>query len=69
MVAAQSLAKLYPLATRRMSPVAWLRSMLARHRMRAELRRLLETAEYLLADVGVGVDEVRAELAKPFWRS
>ena len=50
------------------SATARLRALVARRRARAELRRLLGTAAYLLADIGLEPDEVVAELAKPLWR-
>lgn len=44
-------------------------ALLERVRYRAELRRLLATADYLLADVGLTRAEAAHEVAKPFWQA
>jgi len=38
-----------------------------RARSRAELRRLCEFHDRMLQDVGLGADDVRREMSKPFW--
>ncbi|MFO1067550.1 MAG: DUF1127 domain-containing protein [Geminicoccaceae bacterium] len=43
--------------------------LVARARYRAELRRLLATADHLLADVGLSRGEAAHEAAKPLWRA
>jgi uncharacterized protein YjiS (DUF1127 family) len=68
MVASQSLASPFRQSLRHPPAFAQLSDAVARRRLRAELRRLLRTGDYLLADIGMSVDEARAEIAKPLWR-
>lgn len=68
MVATVSLPAIHHLPARGVFTTGWLRSLLAQRHARSELRRLLETSGHLLNDIGLGPDEVAAELAKPFWR-
>ncbi len=66
MVATRSLVLFRPAAGNGLpSP----RTLWARWRLRAELRRLLEGGQHMLADVGLTADQVKAELAKPIWRA
>lgn len=51
------------------SVLGWFRAMLAARRTRAELRRLHESGEHLLNDVGLDPEAVAAQLALPFWRA
>lgn len=44
-------------------------ALVARAIYRAELRRLLATADHLLADIGLTRGEAAHEAAKPFWRA
>ena len=39
-----------------------------RARQRADLRRLCELDERTLRDIGLGPDDVRREMCKPFWK-
>lgn len=51
---------------------SWLRAALARlrlwHRRARDRRALLELDPRLCRDIGLTIDQVRHEAAKPFWR-
>ncbi len=49
--------------------LGWIGALLARWRTRAELKRLQESGDYLLADIGLDPEVVAATLALPFWRA
>lgn len=40
----------------------------SRHRLRNDLAELLQTDPRLIADIGLEPNQVRREIAKPFWR-
>jgi uncharacterized protein YjiS (DUF1127 family) len=46
----------------------WLIVWRRRRRRRAELRRLLATGRYLIADIGLDAETVEREILKPFWQ-
>ena len=48
---------------------AFIATWQARRRYRAHLRRLLQVGRYMIADIGLSLDEVLAEIEKPFWRT
>lgn len=54
-----------------LAPLAQTRRLIAlwhqRARSRAELRRLCAFDERMLKDIGLGADDVRREISKPFW--
>jgi uncharacterized protein YjiS (DUF1127 family) len=47
--------------------VAELRAWRIRREYRRDLRRLLEIGPHLVIDMGIGVDEARHEISKPFY--
>jgi uncharacterized protein YjiS (DUF1127 family) len=56
-----------PAATAAPAPLATIAAWRRRRQLRAELRRLLATAPYLLDDIGLSETAARTEAAKPFW--
>ena len=40
-----------------------------RHAYRAELARLLALGPHLISDTGLGVEQARLEITKPFWQA
>jgi uncharacterized protein YjiS (DUF1127 family) len=50
-------------------PTAIIATWRARRRYRAHLRRLLQVGRYMIADIGLALDEVLEETEKPFWRA
>ncbi len=40
-----------------------------RHAYRKDLARLLALGPHLISDTGLGVEQARQEIAKPFWKT
>lgn len=56
-------------AVRNFSPFVSVAKLKQRHAYRAELARLLTLGPHLIADTGLGVEQARREIAKPFWKA
>jgi uncharacterized protein YjiS (DUF1127 family) len=53
----------------RQGPAAALGAWSARQHFRSELRRLMALGPHMIADIGLTLDEVSDEAARPFWRT
>jgi uncharacterized protein YjiS (DUF1127 family) len=51
------------------SALGFLAMFRQRHAYRAQLARLLALGPHLIADTGLGVEQARREIAKPFWKA
>ena len=51
------------------SPLSSMAKFSQRHVYRAELARLLALGPHLIADTGLGLEQARLEMAKPFWQA
>lgn len=56
-------------AVRIFSPFVSVAKLKQRHAYRAELARLLALGSHLISDTGLGIDQARREIAKPFWKA
>jgi uncharacterized protein YjiS (DUF1127 family) len=53
---------------RHQGPTTVLSVWRARRHYRRELRRLLDVGPYMIADIGLTLDQARDEMTQPFWR-